>query len=89
VIGMRATVSDYAHVGRWAIVGEAALIRSGQEIPPEVIAVGVPARVVGAVREEQRALWTHGKALYQDLARRYPEGLREVARDELDAPEPG
>ncbi len=79
VIGMRATVSDFARVGSWAIVGEMALVRNMQEIPPEKVAVGVPARVVGDVQEHQRQLWTMGKRLYQDLARRYPAGLRRLS----------
>ena len=80
VIGMRSTVTDYARVGRGAIVGEMALVKATQEIPPEQVAVGVPARVVGPVKEHQRAMWTMGKELYIDLARRYPEGMKEIER---------
>ena len=80
VIGMRATISDDARVGEGAIVGEAALVRHRQEIPAGKIAVGVPARVVGPVRDDQRARWQRGKELYIDLARRYPSGLVEIER---------
>jgi len=78
VIGMRATVSDDAVVGRGAIVGEAALVKSGQRISPEKVAVGLPAREVGPVRDEHRERWRRGKELYIGLARRYPEGLKRI-----------
>ena len=84
VIGMRATISDYSHVGEWAIIGEMGLVKSKQEIPPGKVAVGVPAKVVGDVEEKHRAFWSFAKQLYQDLARRYPEGMREVSRADLD-----
>jgi carbonic anhydrase/acetyltransferase-like protein (isoleucine patch superfamily) len=83
VIGMRATVSDYSRVGAWAIVGEMALVRNSQEIPAEKVAVGVPAKVIGDVTDQHKAMWTYGKQLYQDLARRYPDGMRELSRDEV------
>ncbi|MFC2173425.1 gamma carbonic anhydrase family protein [Acidobacteriota bacterium] len=78
VIGMRATISDYSRLGEWCIIGEATLVKNGQQIPPGKIAVGVPARIIGDVSEEQRRFWNHGKDLYIDLARRYPKGLKEI-----------
>jgi carbonic anhydrase/acetyltransferase-like protein (isoleucine patch superfamily) len=78
VIGMRATITDDALVGEGAIVGEAALVKHAQRIPPWKIAVGVPARIAGPVRDEQRERWAWAKELYMDLARRYPEGLVEI-----------
>ncbi len=76
VIGMRATISDFSRVGRGSIIGEMTLVKNLQEIAPESVAVGVPARVIGPVKEHQRALWTAGKDLYIDLTHRYPKGLK-------------
>ncbi len=79
VIGMGSVVSDYAVVGRWAVVAEGAVVRQRQEIPAESIAVGVPAKVLDkTVGEEYKAEWSRFKDIYADLARRYPQGLREV-----------
>ncbi len=78
VVGMRATISDYAHVGRGAIIGEMSLVKNQQTISPDTIAVGVPARELGPVQEHQRALWTAGKDLYIDLTYRYPKGLVKI-----------
>jgi len=78
VLGMRCTVSDYSKVGEWAIIGEGALVRSKQEVPPGKVAVGVPAKVIGDVEEHHRMIWTMAKELYIDLAARYPKGLERI-----------
>lgn len=78
VIGMCSTIADYARVGRGAIIGEMTLVKNRQEISPDTVAVGVPAREIGPVKEQQRALWTAGKDLYIDLTYRYPKGLKKL-----------
>ena len=77
VVGVGAIVSDYAKVGNWAIVGEGAVVRG--EIPDGAVAVGVPAKVVGEVTEEQKREWLHYKRLYAELAaERYPRGFKRI-----------
>ncbi len=77
VIGVGAIISDYATVGDWAIIGEGAVVRG--EIPDGTVAVGVPAKVVGQVTEEQKKEWRHYKRLYAELAsERYPKSLTRI-----------
>lgn len=77
VVGVGAIISDYAKVGNWAIIGEGAVVRG--DIPDEAVAVGIPARVVGRVSDEQKREWLHYKRLYARLAsERYPAGLRRI-----------
>lgn len=77
VVGVGAIVSDYAKVGIWAILGEGAVVRG--EIPDESVAVGIPARVVGRVTDEQKQEWRHYKRLYAELAsERYPSGFKRI-----------
>jgi len=79
VIGMGSVVSDWAVIGEWSVVAEGAVVRQGQQVPPGGIAVGVPAKLLEKlVGEEYKAEWSRFKAIYVDLARRYPEGLKEV-----------
>ncbi len=78
VIGMGAIVSDYAVVGHWAIVGEGAVVRQSFEVPDEKIAVGVPAKVIADVKAHHREELTKFKAIYRDLAVRYPDGLKKI-----------
>lgn len=82
VIGICATISNFARVGRWCIVGEMALVTANQEVPPEAIVVGVPAQVIGRVEEQHRMRWIDGKKRYQAFARRNPAGLKQISREE-------
>jgi phenylacetic acid degradation protein len=75
VVGMGAVVSDWAVLGEWAAVGEGAVVRQRQEVPPEHVAVGVPARLLDkAISQDYKELWTRFKKKYVDLAHRYPTG---------------
>jgi cytoskeletal protein CcmA (bactofilin family) len=59
------------------IIGEGAVVRG--EIPDGAVAVGVPARVVGRVTDEQKQEWLYYKARYAELAGdRYPKGFRRI-----------
>jgi len=78
VIGMRSIISDWAVVGEWAAIGEGAVVIQNAEIPPGKVAVGLPATVIGDVKEEWKELWGRYKHVYVDLARRYRTGLKEV-----------
>ena len=79
VIGMGSIVSDWATIGTWSVVGEGAVVRQGQDVPPGSIAVGVPAKILDKpVSDEYKAQWSRFKDLYVDLARRYPDGLKEA-----------
>ena len=52
MIGMRAVVLNGATVGAGAIVGAGAVVPEGREIPPRHLAVGVPARVIRELSDE-------------------------------------
>lgn len=78
-LGMGGIVSDWAVVGEWAVVAEGAVVPQRMEIPSRAIAVGVPAHVIDKeVDDGYIEEWRAFKAIYVDLARRYPEGLRPV-----------
>ncbi len=78
VIGMRATISDYSRVGEWAIIGEMGLVRSKQQIPAGVIAVGAPVEIKSDVEDKHKAIWTFGKKIYKDLTERNNKGLKKI-----------
>jgi carbonic anhydrase/acetyltransferase-like protein (isoleucine patch superfamily) len=78
VVGMGAIISDYAIVGEWAIVGEGAVVRARFEVPDGKIAVGVPAKVIGDIQDHHKDELSKFKAIYRDLAGRYPTGLKKL-----------
>jgi phenylacetic acid degradation protein len=60
------------------LIGAATFIPAGVEIPPARLVMGSSARVVKPGTEEQLRQIRVGLELYQDLARRYLTGFREV-----------
>jgi phenylacetic acid degradation protein len=77
VIGVGAIISDFAVVVDWAIIGEGAVVRG--DIPDGAVAVGVPAKVVGAVTDRQKEEWMYYKKKYAELASvRYPAGFKRI-----------
>lgn len=55
LIGMGAVVLDGAVIGEQSIVGAKALVTQGTQIPPGSLVLGVPAKVVRVLSEEERA----------------------------------
>jgi carbonic anhydrase/acetyltransferase-like protein (isoleucine patch superfamily) len=78
VIGMRSVISDFSRVGFWTIIGEMGLVKNGQIVPPEKVAVGIPVKIVGDISEKQKKFWRKGKELYRSLALQYPDELKEA-----------
>lgn len=71
VIGMGAILSLRSEVHGWSIVAEGAVVKQNQVIPPEVVAVGNPAKIVRKIKQKDKERWNMGKQLYIDLAKRY------------------
>ena len=55
LIGMGATVLDHAVIGTGSIVGARALVTTGVQIPPRSLVLGVPAKVVRTLTDEEVA----------------------------------
>ena len=55
LIGMGAVILDHAVIGEGSIVGAKALVTSGTVIPPRSLVLGLPARVVRTLTDEEVA----------------------------------
>jgi phenylacetic acid degradation protein len=87
LVGMNAVVNDNAEVGEEAVVAALAFVKAEQKIPPRSLAVGIPARVLREL-SEQELRWKSDNTLeYQNLANRSAKTMREV--EALTAVEPG
>ena len=81
---MGAIVSDYSEIGKWAVVGEGAVVKNKEKIPDGSIVVGVPAKIIAEVTSDYKKQWTEFKKIYSDLAQnRFPKSLKELKRSEL------
>jgi phenylacetic acid degradation protein len=87
LVGIHAVVMDRAIVGERAIVAALSFVKVGARIPPQVLAAGVPAKVVRELSEDDLRGKHAGTLLYQELASRCLAGIRAVPP--LSAPESG
>jgi carbonic anhydrase/acetyltransferase-like protein (isoleucine patch superfamily) len=78
LIGQAAVLVGRNHVGTGTIVGAGAVLPEGFDAPERSLVLGVPAKVVRAVRPDDER-WTVGAAKhYAELSAWYRENLREV-----------
>ena len=64
-------------------IGEGAVVRQNQDVPPDAIAVGTPARLLDkTVSPEFKEQWTQFKQIYVDLATRYQQGFVPLSASE-------
>jgi carbonic anhydrase/acetyltransferase-like protein (isoleucine patch superfamily) len=81
VIGMGAILSIRSVVNERSIIAEGGVVRQNQVIPPEVVAVGNPVKIVRKITSKDEKKWNWGKQLYIDLAKKYlKEGMTPVAK---------
>jgi carbonic anhydrase/acetyltransferase-like protein (isoleucine patch superfamily) len=64
LIGMRATVLDGAVIGRRSIVGAGAVVTKGTIVPPGSLVLGMPAKVVKTLGEQEQAALRHWAEKY-------------------------
>ncbi len=71
LIGMGARLLNGSVVGEGALVAAGALVLEGQEIPPRKLAVGVPAKVVRDLTDQESEHLEWSGPYYAGKARRY------------------
>ncbi len=76
LIGMSATILNGARIGEGSIVAANALVPEGQEYPARSLIVGVPAKRVREVTEEQTQDVDRGVRTYVERAAEHREALR-------------
>ena len=74
LIGMGSTLLDGAEIGEESLVAAGSLMTPGTKIPPRSFAVGRPARVTRAVRDEDLAWIREAGRLYVAYASEFREG---------------
>lgn len=78
MVGMNAVVMDGCTVGEDALVGACSFVRAGTEIPPRMLAVGNPAKIVRELDEKAIEWKRNGVGVYEQLAVRSRGTLRQV-----------
>ncbi len=70
-IGMGAVILSGAKIGSGAMVGAGSLVLQGQEIPPGMLALGSPAKVIRELSEEEKESFKQMAARYMKRAKEY------------------
>lgn len=76
VIGMNAVVLDGAVVGKNAVVGANSFVKHGQQIPPGMLAVGTPAKVLRPLTAEEIKDFQENVGIYLDLRAKHASLLK-------------
>lgn len=76
LIGIRATILNGAHIGRWSVIAAGALIPPNMVVPPESLVMGLPGKVVRQVNDADRARIRRTTEHYIAYARSYREAYR-------------
>lgn len=75
LVGMGATILNGAKIGGGSIVAAGAVVPEGREFPPRSLIVGLPAKRVGDVSDEQAADIPSGASEYVERAAAHRESL--------------
>jgi phenylacetic acid degradation protein len=78
MVGMGAVVMDEAEIGEMSIVAAMAFVKSAEKIPPRSLVVGVPAKVIRELTEDEIAWKQRGTETYQKLAIRSLQTMKPV-----------
>ena len=78
LIGMGAVIMDGAKIGADAIVAALSFVKAGFEVPPGMLAAGIPARILRPVNEKERTWKATGTREYQELAVRSLASMTET-----------
>lgn len=76
LVGMGATILNGAKIGEGSIVAAGALVPENKEFPPRSLIVGVPAKRVRDVSEEQTADIARGVRTYVERAASHRQSLQ-------------
>lgn len=87
LIGMNSVILDLAEVGENSIIGANSTVKAKMIIPPNVMALGSPTKVIRELEEKELAWKAHGTQQYIDLTKRCLHSLKEVEPLTMDAGE--
>jgi carbonic anhydrase/acetyltransferase-like protein (isoleucine patch superfamily) len=75
LVGMGATILNGAKIGDGSIVAAGAVVPEGREFPPRSLIVGIPAKRIGDVTDEQFADIERGASEYVERASAHRKSL--------------
>jgi len=74
IVGMGAILLNGSKIGEYSIIGAGSLVTQGSEIPPYSVAVGVPAKVVRQLKENEVKMIDNNAEEYLNHTKRFLSG---------------
>ncbi|MGE8721911.1 gamma carbonic anhydrase family protein [Leptospira terpstrae] len=75
-VGMGAMLMDDVEIGEWSFVGAGSLVPPGKKIPPGVLVMGSPAKIIRDITEKDREIITRTANNYAKYKENYrAEGI--------------
>lgn len=82
LVGMGALIGEGVKINSNFLIGAGAVVTAGTQIPENCLVVGNPGKVIKKVTPKQLENMAWGRAVYQDLAKRYLQSCREIGPEE-------
>ncbi len=82
LVAMKAVVLSGCHIGRHCLVGAGAVVPEGTRVPEGSLVLGVPGRVVRALRPDEIERIHANARAYVDLSRAYRDGTIRMPKEE-------
>jgi carbonic anhydrase/acetyltransferase-like protein (isoleucine patch superfamily) len=73
LVGMRAIILNGVTIGEFSIIGAGAVVPEGMQIPPYSLVLGIPAKVIKTISEEQKEKIIKNAESYIKLSKVYLE----------------
>ncbi len=71
LVGMGSILLDGSELGAGSILAAGSVLTEGKKIPPGQLAVGIPAKVIRPVTEQERVRMREGSKIYLELMAAY------------------
>ncbi|MDI1233028.1 MAG: gamma carbonic anhydrase family protein [bacterium] len=71
LVGMRATIMNGVNIGEFSIIGAGALVPEGMQIPAFSLVLGIPAKIVKTIGEDQKLKIIKNAESYVKLSKFY------------------
>jgi carbonic anhydrase/acetyltransferase-like protein (isoleucine patch superfamily) len=78
LIGMGSIIADGVVINSDCLIGAGSFVPFQEVIPPNSVAVGIPAKVIKKIEADQRERITNGLSIYQKLTKRYLKSFRKM-----------
>lgn len=75
LVGMRATILNGVTIGEFSIIGAGAVVPEGMQIPPYSLVLGIPAKIIKTISEEQKEKIIKNAESYVKLSKVYLENI--------------